>query len=423
MEKKTIGSFLAALRKANGMTQKDLADRLHVSDKTVSRWERDDGTPELSLIPVIAEIFNITCDELLRGERKSPEERREGLEEADITQKGEKQRQRILKATLSQYRMRTYIAMGISAVGFIAAMICNLAFLRAILGFLCGAGCFTASVVMQMISTNAAFFSVEDSNLEEEALSAFKKNTIGLAEVSIGVTVGLLGFTFPLMLVSGDAYVGLDAGNMFVLGLIGAGVFLLVYAVVCFYLNASFVKKGTYVQSEKEAYVYHYNHKLKRTCGIFLAVLLIVTLLGHLAAAFIWGPWSIMEGTTFDDYESFIQYMEQDVPHSMHAEKSPVPSNSVIYYNEYGNGISEENAMTRSIKDQNGNVVCTYVQRNYNIIHVRYTEGSLLPITVYTYDDLQKAENKAAVCHVIFGGLYVIEIASVLLFYRRKRAK
>jgi transcriptional regulator with XRE-family HTH domain len=71
MEKKTIGSFIAALRRANGMTQKELAEKLYVSDKTVSRWECDESTPELSLIPVIADIFGITSDELLRGERKS----------------------------------------------------------------------------------------------------------------------------------------------------------------------------------------------------------------------------------------------------------------------------------------------------------------------------------------------------------------
>ena len=60
MEKKTIGGFIAALRKANGMTQKDLADRLNVSDKTISRWERDDGDPDLAAIPVMAEIFGVT---------------------------------------------------------------------------------------------------------------------------------------------------------------------------------------------------------------------------------------------------------------------------------------------------------------------------------------------------------------------------
>ena len=43
MEKKTIGSFIAALRRANGLTQKELAEKLNVSDKAVSRWERDAG--------------------------------------------------------------------------------------------------------------------------------------------------------------------------------------------------------------------------------------------------------------------------------------------------------------------------------------------------------------------------------------------
>ena len=120
MEKKTIGGFIAALRKANGMTQKDLAERLNVSDKTVSRWERDDGAPDLAVIPVIAEIFDVTCDELLRGERKSPTERAEATEEDEPTPKAEKQRQRLLKSTLSQYKNHTYIAMGVSVVGMLS---------------------------------------------------------------------------------------------------------------------------------------------------------------------------------------------------------------------------------------------------------------------------------------------------------------
>ena len=67
MEQRTIGKFITALRKASGMTQRDLAERLGVSDKSVSRWERDEGAPDLSLIPVLAEIFGVTCDELLGG--------------------------------------------------------------------------------------------------------------------------------------------------------------------------------------------------------------------------------------------------------------------------------------------------------------------------------------------------------------------
>lgn len=47
MEKKTIGGFIAALRKANGMTQRELAEKLNVSDKSISRWERDETAPDL----------------------------------------------------------------------------------------------------------------------------------------------------------------------------------------------------------------------------------------------------------------------------------------------------------------------------------------------------------------------------------------
>ena len=117
MEAKTIGKFIAALRKANGMTQKDLADRLNVSDKTVSRWERDDGAPDLSTIPVIAEIFGVTCDELLRGERKPAGERINEPDERSA--KGEKQMQRILTLSLSKFRTRSFISIGVSLVGLI----------------------------------------------------------------------------------------------------------------------------------------------------------------------------------------------------------------------------------------------------------------------------------------------------------------
>ncbi|MDD4096993.1 MAG: helix-turn-helix transcriptional regulator, partial [Oscillospiraceae bacterium] len=59
MDKKTIGSFIAALRKSTGLTQRELAEKLNVSDKAVSRWERDECAPDLSLIPAIAEILGV----------------------------------------------------------------------------------------------------------------------------------------------------------------------------------------------------------------------------------------------------------------------------------------------------------------------------------------------------------------------------
>lgn len=434
MEKKTIGGFIAALRKANGMTQKDLAEKLNVSDKTVSRWERDDGAPDLAVIPVIAEIFDVTCDELLRGERKSPTERAEATEEDEPTPKAEKQRQRLLKSTLSQYKNHTYIAIGVSVIGIIVALVCNLAFLKAILGFFLGAIFFAASIVCQAVFVNKAFFSVEDAGLDVNVLSDYKRKVIGLAEKSIGLTVAFIGFTFPLILV--DAYMGLGSDSLLILGAMGAAAFLLFYAVVLYFLNASFLKKDVYSLSEKEAAVYRCNHKLKRTYAIILVILLVATFVGHQFATSILGPYSIMKGTTFEDYDSFVEYMEQDIPASPRysfnggttAADIPVPSEEIetgTYYDEYGNEISEEEALTRRLEDKNGNVVCEYIDRNESVVSLRYTpkDGTILPITVCTEDDLQEAKQTAAVRHVIFGVVYCIECLAVVLAYFKKRAK
>lgn len=430
MEQKTIGKFITALRKANGMTQKELAEKLNVSDKTVSRWERDEGAPDLSVIPVIAEIFDVTCDELLRGERKSPAQRAEAAEKNEPTAKGEKQRQRLLKTSLSQYQTRTYIAIGISAVGMIAALIGNLAFLRAVLGFLSGAVFFTASIVCQAVFLNRAFFSVEDAELEPSELSQFKRRAIRLAQISIGLTVAFIGFTFPLIFV--DAFVGLGPDNMLVFSLPGMALFLLIYALVLYFLNASLLKRGVYSLSEKEAAVYHYNHKLKRICAIVLVILLAITFAAHQFATTIWGPFFIMDGITFHDYDSFIAYMEQDIPYQSNSSfldgtVAPAPEQvgPVTYYDEYGNEVSEEQARTRKLEDKNGNVVCEYIDRNESVISLQYSakDGTVLPITVFTSEALQEARETAAVRHVIFAGAYCVEIMAVLIFYFIKRAK
>ena len=74
MTNKSIGNFLSELRKEKGLTQKEIADYLNVSDKAVSHWECDKYSPDLSVIPVLADFFGVTCDEILRGERKAPED-------------------------------------------------------------------------------------------------------------------------------------------------------------------------------------------------------------------------------------------------------------------------------------------------------------------------------------------------------------
>lgn len=74
MNNKTLGEFLAELRKEKGITQRELAEFLNVSDKTISHWERDENSPDLSVLPILAEYFGVTCDELLKGEKNKKDE-------------------------------------------------------------------------------------------------------------------------------------------------------------------------------------------------------------------------------------------------------------------------------------------------------------------------------------------------------------
>ena len=61
-----IGRKIKELRKQNGMTQEDLAERLHVSFQAVSKWETGNAAPDLSQIVPLADLFGVTTDALLR---------------------------------------------------------------------------------------------------------------------------------------------------------------------------------------------------------------------------------------------------------------------------------------------------------------------------------------------------------------------
>ena len=66
MKKQTFGAMIAAMRKENGMTQLELAEKMGVTDKAVSKWERDLSFPDINSIPKLADVFHVTVDELMR---------------------------------------------------------------------------------------------------------------------------------------------------------------------------------------------------------------------------------------------------------------------------------------------------------------------------------------------------------------------
>ena len=194
MEKKSMGSFLTALRKASGLTQKQLAERLNVSDKAVSRWERDECAPDLSLIPVLAEIYGVTSDEILRGQRIDPEKANSG----STCAKAVKQRNRILKATKTKFISRSLVTVSLSLVGSVLAYILNTEFAKANAGFLLGTIFFLAAALFQALILISGLASVSDEDWQDAPVENCKGLMLVTSQWCLGVIGAAIGFCIPL---------------------------------------------------------------------------------------------------------------------------------------------------------------------------------------------------------------------------------
>lgn len=194
MEKKSIGSFLTALRKTSGMTQKQLAEKLNVSDKAVSRWERDECAPDLSLIPVLAEIYSVTSDEILRGQRIDPEKQYQSGDK----QKVQKQRNRILCATKTKFLSRSLITVAVMLVGLILAYIFNFEFAKANTGFLLGCIFFIAALVCQVSFLISGFSAVTDEEWQDSSVASCKGFMLLTSQWVLGGITTAFAFCVPL---------------------------------------------------------------------------------------------------------------------------------------------------------------------------------------------------------------------------------
>ena len=77
MEKQTLGQKIAELRKAKNLTQLELATQLNITDKAVSKWERDISCPDINTSPKLAEILGVSVDELLQASTTPKENSKE----------------------------------------------------------------------------------------------------------------------------------------------------------------------------------------------------------------------------------------------------------------------------------------------------------------------------------------------------------
>ena len=87
IDKAKFGAFVAQLRKEKGLMQKDLAEKLYVSDKAVSKWERGLSIPDVTLLVPLAEILGISVTELLECRRLPKDEPMDSQQTEEIVKK------------------------------------------------------------------------------------------------------------------------------------------------------------------------------------------------------------------------------------------------------------------------------------------------------------------------------------------------
>lgn len=85
--KHSIGKTIAELRKQKGWTQIELAEKLQVSDKAVSKWEKDNGAPSVEFFPILADLFGVSIDYLMTG--KEPEKEIITISKAELCAKND----------------------------------------------------------------------------------------------------------------------------------------------------------------------------------------------------------------------------------------------------------------------------------------------------------------------------------------------
>ncbi len=429
MEKKTIGKFIAVLRKANGMTQKDLGDKLFVSDKTVSRWERDECAPELSLIPAIAEIFGITTDELLRGERNAPVYDEEPSEDVVIKQKkkSEKQFKAMLFSIKRKFDNLTLISIGISLFGLIIGMIINLGFSKGLIAFFVSSAFLLAGTICQICFTSNARIAINEDDdyreLTEAANTAFLQKSIAVYFVNIAI----FAFCLPLVTLINGANFGLGFGSWILYGIAFAvaGI-ILAYLIYRIIIKPALICRNILIFNEVGLAREKYTRKLLirlSSVSLVIAILLgiAITVVDSIGTA------GFADKIVLETPEEFKEYMESSYDEAKYESGD-------WYYDANGNLVGSALIIDENdpepfknyviLRDKQGNEILQYYYHSNLYSHIQYNTDSedQCPITIYTREAMREAgvlisEIKSMLGIAIFAevalfaGIYIIKVA------------
>jgi transcriptional regulator with XRE-family HTH domain len=427
MEKQTMGSFIAALRRAAGMTQRELAERLNVSDKAVSRWERDECAPDLMLIPVIADLFGITADELLRGRRKSPSDENNVQSEARQERErtlSEKSVRALAKKKLEKLRALSLVSAGIGIAGLVVALICDSVFFASKLGFFLSLLFYVAAIIVEIIAI-ASFFSAMDtiatssfsSSAEERdrtLTDPYRVKGFGWSSIIFTIIGGLMGMVIPLA--EAPPYRGgyiAPLGGVLLLAVLGA----VLTSLLCRFIIRPLLEKKAILPAPVPLTQRDLaRRKIVKKHALILTILLTVTGVG----AVIFNNISVTayaKAKVFHDYDSFVEYMEE----GQYREQGF----SEQYIAEIKENMDED-PIYEVLLDENGKELCRYRDYYHNaVVKITYSFDDTddgLPVKVYTDRAIEWAYDIQQSVNIILVLLAIAEAAVCgILCYRKCR--
>ncbi|MBQ8719116.1 MAG: helix-turn-helix domain-containing protein [Clostridia bacterium] len=431
MEKKTIGSFISALRRAAGMTQRDLAEQLNVSDKAVSRWERDESAPDLTLLPLIADLFGITVDELLRGQRKANTEvqplREDGESVATSTVPPSNKRQKMLFGNrLRKQKMLNYIPLGLFAAGVIAALLCNFAFTRAALGFFLGL-LFEVGAVVCALAFAGAAMPVTEEDYDPELLQGYKRDVIRTAYLPVYLALVTLPM-FLLLLIVWASYgpsFGFDSTAIVWLLILIPLWALLTREIGKFAVLPRIDRRFGVQESERETERRRGVGRLAKKCAIVTACAMILPVIAMcvLTCGAFDPDTDFVKGTTFDNFEDFAAHMASEgrfgttddwgewafecstwyytrnSPEGFFVniqESVPMPDPSMSEGESDEQEPPRESYSHRVITDEHENVIVEFDWINADVVHIDWSFDQSedgMPATVYTAQQLRQSHS------------------------------
>lgn len=338
----STGEFLKSLRVSKGLTQIELAEYLNVSNKTISKWENDLGMPEVSTLIILADYYEVTVDDILRGTKRIS---RDNLKETNLTKY-------VVNRISNQYVQYFIISVGIWILSNVSMIVLGQITTNSNLGMGIGLIVILIGLIIQSINVNYLRLQVKDISIQEKrSLLNFVFHTSYIL-----LYLSLASIVFALLYAVGSNSVLTAEAILnrmgYAFGLMGVRAIFLYYIMRA--LRISFLKKLTLGR-----------HVLN---GIMVLILLIPILVISIL-----GPYQLAIKIEHSSVGYSEYYKEDNIDRYYTLKYLQIKSSTGISNNDYTYN-SEENTKTYTFED------------GYELIMTQQTEAFLETLDYQVFD-------------------------------------